>query len=856
MPVQFSRLRIAGFKSFAEPATVEILPGLTGIVGPNGCGKSNVVEALRWAMGEQNARTLRGNEMEDVIFAGTAGRPSRNIAEVALTLDDTEGVAPPPFDMQPELEIIRRIERGSGSAFRVNGKEVRARDVQTLFADLASGARASAMVSQGRVGALVSARAEERRSLLEEAAGITGLHARRHEAELKLRAAEANLARAEDAKGQLEAQLAGLKRQARQASRYRNLSGAIRQAEAELLALQKARAEAERAEAAAALEEAQAAVRAATEAAQLAAEHARERAEALPALRETEAEARTALERHRLAQEQLADEERRAREALADSERRLAQLGRDLAHAEQLCRDAEAAEQLLASEDENLAQAAESHPDRLAAAENEATTAAEAVAEAERAANRATEAAAEANALLTAAEQQLSASMARAQRLNQQHASVSQERDRVRAQAVDPARLAAAEAELQAAEAAQDAARTAALEAEQARGRAQAVLAEARARQNAADSARTKLAAEVRALGEVLAVKDGERWPPMVDSLEVPAGLEAALGAALGEELTSAADPGAARHWRELPPLEPVPPLPKGAESLLALVRGPAALGRALSQIGLVAEDVGEALQPLLAPGQTLVSRQGAVWRWDGYTIHAGTPTAAAVRLQQRNRLTGLRRELAAAEAASAEAGATRQEAEAGERAAVGNEQQARSARSEAERRLERARAATSQLRSQAEAAAARLAAVEEQLARIEPDRAEAETALEQARAARAAVPDVSVLEGYGGDRARRTGRGPWPGGCGTECARYVGPRAGGARGASPGHCGRTGRLARARRRRQGPAGGPERATDGSGSPACQHDCRAGGSHAAARGSHVSAAGGRDRAPASCGGAG
>ena len=243
MPVSFRRLRISGFKSFAEPTSVEILPGLTGIVGPNGCGKSNVVEALRWAMGESNARSLRGGEMEDVIFAGTAGRASRNIAEVTLFLDEAVGRAPPPFHEQAELEIVRRIERGSGSAYRINGREARARDVQTLFADLASGARASAMVSQGRVGALVGAKPEDRRMLLEEAANITGLHARRHEAELKLRAAEANLARAEDLRAQLEGQLGNLKRQARQASRYRNISGAIRAAEAELLSLQRARVE-------------------------------------------------------------------------------------------------------------------------------------------------------------------------------------------------------------------------------------------------------------------------------------------------------------------------------------------------------------------------------------------------------------------------------------------------------------------------------------------------------------------------------------------------------------------------------------------------------------------------------------
>ena len=286
--MQFSRLRIAGFKSFAEPVSVEIHPGLTGIVGPNGCGKSNVVEALRWAMGEQSTRSLRAGEMDDVIFAGTAGRPSRNLAEVTVTLDETVGAVPPPFHEQAELEIIRRIERGSGSEYRVNGKEVRARDVQTLFADLATGAHSSGMVSQGRVGMLVTAKPEDRRAVLEEAAGITGLHARRHEAELKLRAAEANLARAEDLRGQLEVQLGALKRQARQASRYRNISGAIRQAEAELLSIQRARTEAVRSEASAALHAAGLAVAQATEVATQAATLATEAAAALPPLRSAE----------------------------------------------------------------------------------------------------------------------------------------------------------------------------------------------------------------------------------------------------------------------------------------------------------------------------------------------------------------------------------------------------------------------------------------------------------------------------------------------------------------------------------------------------------------------------------------
>ncbi|MBR0678485.1 AAA family ATPase, partial [Roseomonas alkaliterrae] len=354
MRATLSRIRIAGFKSFAEATTVEVLPGLTGIVGPNGCGKSNVVEALRWAMGETSAKAMRGGEMDDVIFAGTATRPGRNLAEVTLQLEDAEGLAPPPNHEQPELEIVRRITRGQGSAFRVNGREVRARDVQTMFADIGSGARASAMVSQGRVAALIGAKPEERRSVLEEAAGIAGLRARRHEAELKLRQAETNLARAEDLLGQLEAQRQGLQRQARQANRYRNLSGLVRQAEGEWLAILAARADAAQRLADQQFAEARAAVRAAEAEAERAAIAAFEAEQAIPAPRAAEAEARTALERRRVETEGLEAEERRAREALEAAEARLAQLRRDLAHAEGVLRDADAARERLAQEAEAL----------------------------------------------------------------------------------------------------------------------------------------------------------------------------------------------------------------------------------------------------------------------------------------------------------------------------------------------------------------------------------------------------------------------------------------------------------------------------------------------------------------------
>ncbi len=242
-------------------------------------------------------------------------------------------------------------------------------------------------------------------------------------------------------------------------------------------------------------------------------------------------------------------------------------------------------------------------------------------------------------------------------------------------------------------------------------------------------------------------MKDGERWPPMIDSLTVADGLEAALGAVLGEELTSALNPGAPRHWRELPAFDPVPALPSGATALAAFVQGPAVLARALSQIGLVENDQdGVDHQSALLPGQSLVARSGAIWRWDGYTIRAGTPTAAAVRLQQRNRLAGLRTRLAAAEQDAAAARATRAAAETGSQAAVAAEQQARNARREWEQKLERARSALTALRNQAATATARLAAADDQLARIAGERDEAAAALAQVREAQTTLPDIAAL--------------------------------------------------------------------------------------------------------------
>lgn len=242
MTAKITRLRIAGFKSFADAATIDILPGLTGIVGPNGCGKSNVVEALRWAMGESSARALRGGETDDLIFAGTGARAARSLAEVSLWLEQAAGLAPHPFNEAADLEIVRRAERGSGTEFRLNSKAIRARDITTLFADLSSGARSSSIISQNRVAALISAKPEDRRSLLEEAAGISGLHVRRHDAELKLRQTETNLSRVDDLRLQLDERVVSLGEQTEQARQYRKIAETLRADEVTLQALLHARA--------------------------------------------------------------------------------------------------------------------------------------------------------------------------------------------------------------------------------------------------------------------------------------------------------------------------------------------------------------------------------------------------------------------------------------------------------------------------------------------------------------------------------------------------------------------------------------------------------------------------------------
>jgi chromosome segregation protein len=743
--VHFTRLRLTGFKSFVDPTEFVIAPGLTGVVGPNGCGKSNLLEALRWVMGESRPSVMRGDGMEDVIFAGSAARPARNHAEVALTIDNRERRAPAEFNGEDELTIVRRITREAGSAYRVGGREARARDVAMLFADASTGAHSPALVRQGQIAELVNARPKARRRVLEEAAGIAGLYQRRHEAELKLGATEANLGRVADVLEALDAQLSSLARQARQAARYREIAEALRRAEALLVWRHWRDAEDAGAGAAAALA---AATRAAGIAQTAAAEAARlrEAAEALmPGLRDEDAIAGAVLQRLVIERDRLDAEAEAAVQRIAGLEAQVAQAAADRTREAALSRDATATGARLAEEASALEAEGAGHEAALGAARD---------------------AAEQASAALRAVEAEFDASVEAAARLTAEHAAAQRTLDDARRRVAELGRgreaaeaaLAAAGREHAGAEArradagAAAGARAAdAVRAEDALAAAEAAAAEARtgdaaarARLAEAEGAGRTLAAEADALERLLARPEGGA-APILDDITVASGFEAALGAALADDL---AQPALAdgSGWRELPPIGPAP-LPTGAEAIAPHVTAPAALGRRLAAIGVVEPADGPRLQAALAPGQRLVSRAGDLWRWDGFTLASGAGSATALRLQQRNRLAELRRSEAAAIAEQAAARGTAQEAAERLAQAAGAEAAGRTARRAAEQAAAESARALSRAEAAAESLAGRVATLRAAAARRAEELTAARAALAAAERAAAGLADPAAAK-------------------------------------------------------------------------------------------------------------
>ena len=745
--MQFTKLRLAGFKSFVDPTELEISPGLTGVVGPNGCGKSNLVEALKWVMGETSAKQMRGSEMDDVIFSGTADRPSRNIAEVALHMDNADRGAPSIFNDNDDLEVSRRIEREKGSTYKVNAREVRAKDVHLLFADAASGARSTALVSQGRVDAVVSAKPADRRKLLEEAAGITGLHSRRHEAELRLRGAETNLERLDDIMVTLETQMAGLKKQVRQATRYKNLSGHIRKAEATLFHIRWTAVEAELAAAREQLKQAEAAVASMTGGAGRASAEQAEIAAKLPELRNNEAEAAAKLQRLTIARESLEQEEQRLADQQSSLESRLEQTGRDSERERTLAADAENAIIRLNEENGRLTAGGGGEDGALEEAAGKLTEARKTYEAGEAQLAEQTNRLAHDEARKADLERRIGDAEARTARLKDGRENLTREIARLEATAGDREALARADREAADAAEALARARAAAQTAEATRLEAQNRLSAAQETAQTAATAEARLKAEEEALAEILETGDPDLWPPMIDSVSVEQGLEAALGIALGEDLGAATDEAAPVHWRRLPAFGDAPSLPAGAQPLGEFVRGPEALLRRLSQIGVVnSTEDGWRLLPELKQGQRLVGRDGAFWRWDGYTAAADAPSAAAIRLEQRNRLGEIRVSLQAAGIAARQSAELLEAARGSLKAASDGEAGSRESVREAETEVETLRQAQTALRRKFAESDSRLDAQREAGERLDQDLHDTERQLAEARDALGGIADLDAV--------------------------------------------------------------------------------------------------------------
>ncbi|QYJ06572.1 chromosome segregation protein SMC [Qipengyuania flava] len=729
--MEISKLKLSGFKSFVEPSTLHIEPGLTGVVGPNGCGKSNLLEAIRWVMGENSPKSMRSGGMEDVIFAGTQSRPQRDFAEVVLNGADDSG---------DEMEVVRRIERGAGSAYRLNGRDVRAKDVALIFADAATGAHSPALVSQGKIAQVIAAKPTERRQMLEEAAGIAGLHVRRRDAESKLRQTETNLERLEDIMAGLDSQIASLRRQAKQAERYKKLSDQIKTAEARLVFARWRDAAAAAEEAKKAAADANARVEEAQKAADEAQKAQREAAEALAEAREEQADRRDDASAHGHRMAALTSQLEAAEQRLADLDRQKARLEADRGDADRLTKDAAEAlsrlERELAESEKALAGDEEKRP-ALERAREQAERDSRA---AELALAKATADNAGVEAEWRVAEAEIAQARTRLDRAEADTRRMAEQRAALAGEDPD-ADVAAAKTSAEDAAASLSDLRTS-LEAMQARkaelqtarDEASSALAEAKAELSGVQREWEALKRDREARERAASKRSGRQQA--IDGVRAAKGYERAVAAALGRDgkallgLPEADAEG--RYWTGADAPAPV------AGSLSEHVETcPEELRARLALVHVAETDDGRAL----APGHSLVTLSGQLRRWDGLVVR-GEGSAEAARLEAENRFAELDTQLpalrSAAEAGQATLSGASEELSQLQRDLVGADREIAGA-AEAERQALRAL-------DQAEAARERLAARLEELDRSEAEHGElvaaAKADLATAEAKRSALPD------------------------------------------------------------------------------------------------------------------
>ncbi len=640
--IQFKSLRLSGFKSFVDKTELEITCGLNGIVGPNGCGKSNLVEALRWVMGESSAKRRRGGGMEDVIFSGTSSRSARNIAEVSLLIDNSSRTAPSAYNNSDEIEIIRRIERDRGSAYKINGKNARARDVQMLFADTVTGAGSPALVSQGQVTKIINAKPLERRNILEESAGISGLYARRHEAELRLRAADANLLRIEDIVGSMEARLSALKRQARQASRYRNINAQIRQLELLIAYLEWQQLAERQVTTQNRFNAAESLVAEKLASVTQLTKTQNTQAQDLPPLRKKEMELAAALQTQKIALQRLEDEEQRLVQILQETKDQYEQAVTDGAHETNVMNESIQQIERMKEEQETLLSEQTKEGGKLEEKENSRAELETKVSELEEKYTALMQDAADERARKESLAGQIQQNEARLEivtaRLEKAQEDITDIKDSNKySSAIEDISIKINDLIIKVNVIDGDVSAK-----QNAITNAQGDLNAKRANLNKIQQQEAEFGAEIKMLESFFNSEDAQNFSPVLDQVSADSGFEKALSRALGDSLMASLENDAPATWLKRS-LDKLPALPDGATSLLPHIKAPEALHLALSQIGYIDNDTkGDALVHTLHPGQSLVSAQGSYWRWDGYCVKASATDRHSLHLEQKNKLLEL----------------------------------------------------------------------------------------------------------------------------------------------------------------------------------------------------------------------
>jgi len=660
--IQFEKIRLSGFKSFVDKTEFEIGAGLTGIVGPNGCGKSNTVEALRWVMGENSAKRMRGGSggMEDVIFAGTSSRPARNFAEVSLLLNNSTRTAPAAYNDSDEIEVTRKIERDQGSLYKINGKTCRARDVQMLFADTVTGANSPSMVSQGRVTAMINAKPQERRIVLEESAGVSGLYVRRHEAELRLRAADQNLQRLQDLVGSMEGRYNALKKQTRQAQKYKNLSAQIRELETTIAYLEW-RLQTNRVEQARKVfgeAESHVATNMAT-VVQLTRTQSQQ-AEDLPPLRKAEATAAATLQANRIELQRLDDQERDLQNQLDEARSQLRQTIADREHETQMVGESANVLTRLEEEQRILSESRRNEESDLAQKKSIKDDLEQKVMMLEGDYESFMQKTAETKAARHRIEQQINADQSRMLVADERKEKLADDLNRAREQFENNAEVEELKNSIVGLEGETGGLRTALESAEQNVTFAHEQLEQARQERQDAERRKSEIESEVKALERILNADTQSLFKPVLDDIKPDKGFEKALSRALGDTLMASKDKEAPSVFLDYAEQNiETPSLPAGTRQLEPNVKAPAYLKRAISFIAVVdTQDQGDAIAEQLKPGQSIVSLDGAYWRWDGLHIKASASDRHAIQMQQKNRLEDLNREKPDVEASYEQAAA------------------------------------------------------------------------------------------------------------------------------------------------------------------------------------------------------